>query len=93
MRIPKTLQAKIQIMKEAFLWDAILIEGGHVQLKYYDNGEAIATTGTTGKSDYYLFSISRQQRIVTFKRAGDLWDYVWQIAHRGGDTFGLAQLD
>lgn len=90
--IPKTLQAKIAVEKDNFRWDAILIEDDHVQLKYYDNGEAVATTGSQGRGDYYLFSLTRKQRIATFGRARDLWDYVWQIVHRGSDRHGLAQL-
>ena len=90
MRIPETIREALQAWPGR--WDAVTISSEGLQVKHYHKGEAAATYASDGPGDYYLWSVTRQQRLRSWDRAGQLWEHALEAIERGPDRFGLVRL-
>ena len=63
-----------------------------LNIKAYENGEVLLVYCKGGTRDYYLWSVHRQQRLITWDRAAELWEHARESLKRGPDCYGLVQL-
>lgn len=73
-------------------WAAVDLRPDGLQVRYYDNGEATANYSRGGPRDYYLWSVTRQVRLRSWRRAQDMWAHAAETLRRGPDRYGLVRL-